>query len=289
MTWRILELFSGLGAWRWAAGDRGAVAAAYDISSVANEAYELSHGDRPIAKELATLPAETLAAHGADTWLLSPPCQPYCRMGQRKDLADRRSRALVHLLDLLGQAPPERLALENVEGFAGSETHALLLTGLAHHGLQYREFRLCPTRFGIPNQRPRYFLVASRRPLRFLDPPSAPPGPVGELLDPEEREELYLDPDLLSRHGPGLDIVTAESRRTACFIGGYGRRYVGSGSFLKTARGIRRFSPTEVARLMRLPETLRFPEHCPLEVRYRLLGNALTVPVARWALDAFAD
>jgi site-specific DNA-cytosine methylase len=79
--------------------------------------------------------------------------------------------------------------------------------------------------------------------------------------------------------------VAPGDRRSACFIGGYGRRYVGSGSFLKTDRGIRRFSPSEVARLHGLPEGFRFPEELPLEVRYRLLGNSLSIPVAVWALE----
>ena len=79
--------------------------------------------------------------------------------------------------------------------------------------------------------------------------------------------------------------MSADDTRSACFIGGYGRRFVGSGSFLKTERGVRRFSPAEVARLLGLPEGFRFPEALPLEARYRLLGNGLSIPVAAWVLD----
>ena len=60
--------------------------------------------------------------------------------------------------------------------------------------------------------------------------------------------------------------------------------YVGSGSFLVTERGVRRFSPTEVARLMGLPEAFRFPSDLGLEKRYKLLGNGLSIPVAAWVL-----
>lgn len=287
MTWRILELFSGLGGWRWAAGPRGTVAAAYDISPAANQAYALNHGARPLTKELATVPADALALHGADTWLLSPPCQPYCRMGNHRDLDDPRSQALVHLVGMIGPRQPERLALENVEGFAGSRSHALLLDRLSAAGLQWREWCLCPTRFGIPNQRPRYFLAAARAPLAVQEPPDTEPGEVGAYLDRDEDGALYLSAAALQKHGPGLDLVTAESRRTACFIGGYGRRYVGSGSFLRTAHGVRRFSPAEIARLMGFPEPFAFPGGLSLEVRYKLLGNALNLDVARWLLGAF--
>jgi site-specific DNA-cytosine methylase len=81
-----------------------------------------------------------------------------------------------------------------------------------------------------------------------------------------------------------MDFVIAEDRRSTCFIGGYGQRFVGSGSFLATARGVRRFSPAEIARIMGLPDSFRFPEQVSLEQRYKLLGNGLSIPVARWVV-----
>ena len=282
---RALELFSGLGGWRYALGARGTVVAAYDISPGANAAYQLNHGCAPLAREIARVRVQAFRAHGADTWLLSPPCQPFCRMGKHDGLADRRCQAFLHLMDVLREAPPDRLALENVTGFLGSEAHDLLSARLEAAGLRQVALQLCPSSFGLPNQRPRAFILASRAPLAPPPPPRIAPAPLERFLDPEEDPALYLDGAVLERHGPGLDLVTAESRRSACFIGGYGRKLVGSGSFLKTPRGVRRFSPAEVARLLGLPEGFRFPEGTGQEQRYRLLGNGLSQPVARWALD----
>jgi len=282
---RVLELFSGLGGWRLALGDRGRVVAAYDVSEAANATYALNHGDQPKARELATIPPAELAAHGADAWLLSPPCQPFCRMGNRHGLEDRRCRAFRHLMDLFLQAPPERLVLENVAGFLGSDAHELLSDRLRAHGLHRLDLEACPSRFGLPNQRPRVFIVASRKLLAGRPRPDLPPRPLGDFLDAEEDESLYLRPEVLARHRHGMDFVTPEDRRSTCFIGGYGQRFVGSGSFLKTQRGVRRFSPAEVARLLGLPERFRFPAELSLEARYRLLGNGLSISVAAWALD----
>ena len=64
---------------------------------------------------------------------------------------------------------------------------------------------------------------------------------------------------------------------------------MGSGSFLRTARGIRRFSPAEVARLLGLPARFQFPAGLGLEQRYRLLGNGLSQPVARWVVQQLAE
>ncbi len=285
MALRVLELFSGIGGWRYALGTRGEVLAAYDISPAANATYTLNHGTAPRARELATVPSAELAGLGADTWLMSPPCQPFCRMGAHRDLEDRRSRAFLRLVDLLREAPPRHLVLENVVGFSGSDAHALLTEGLRGQGFRWTELQLCPSRFGLPNQRPRVFIVASRGNLRTPEPPDLEAGTVGDFLDAVEDPALYLDEDTLARHWLGLDLVRAEDHRTACFIGGYGRRLVGSGSFLRTPRGTRRFSAAEVARLLGLPAGFRFPEGVSPEARYKLLGNSLSIPVAAWALS----
>jgi site-specific DNA-cytosine methylase len=282
---RVLELFSGLGGWRYALQARGAVVAAYDVNEAANATYALNHGATPKPLELATVARAELAAQRADTWLLSPPCQPFCRMGNHQGLADRRSRAFQHLMDLFREAPPERLVLENVGGFLGSDAYALLSERIRAQGMHQLDLQACPSTFGLPNQRPRVFVVASRHPLKARPRPALVARPLAEFLDAEEDEALYLRPEVWARYHHGLDLVEAGDRRSTCFIGGYGRRLVASGSFLKTGRGVRRFSPSEVARLLGLPEGFRFPESVPLEARYKLLGNGLSIPVAVWALD----
>ena len=207
-------------------------------------------------------------------------------MGNGKGLEDPRSLAFLRLLELLPLAPPEGLLLENVLGFLGSDAQELLTSTLQRLGYHWVAHRLCPTGFGIPNQRPRVFIAASRRPLRPLSPPQLAPPSLASYLDEAEDPALYLDPATLSRHKPGLDLVTRDDCRTACFIGGYGQRYVGSGSFLRTEQGIRRFSPTEVARFLGLPAAFRFPETVGLVQRYKLLGNSLNPILARWVAAA---
>ncbi|HJV21239.1 MAG TPA: DNA cytosine methyltransferase [Holophagaceae bacterium] len=284
----MLELFSGIGGWRLALPPSATVVAAYDVSPAANATYALNHGDVPRPRELATIPPRELAELGADTWVLSPPCQPYCRMGLKADLADARARAFLRLLEILEEAPPERLVLENVEGFLESQSHARLVEVLGRQGFRLRTFRLCPTALGVPNQRPRVYVVASRATLRELELPTRAPAPLADYLDREEDPALYLPEAVRAKHWMGLDLARAEDRRSSCFIGGYGQRYVGSGSFLVTERGVRRFSPTEVGRLLGVPEGFRFPEGLSLEKRYKLLGNGLSIPVARWVLSHLA-
>jgi site-specific DNA-cytosine methylase len=281
MGLRVLELFSGVGGWRYGLEGRGEVVAAYDNHPGANATYELNHRHRPVARDLATLPPQDLAAHGADTWMLSPPCQPFCRMGNHWDLDDPRSAAFLRVMTALDQAPPEHLVLENVVGFLGSRAHELLRGILDRHRFHRLELTLCPSAFGLPNNRPRVYVVASRRPLLPRPRPDLPTPPLARFLDAEEDEGLYLSEPQL-RHKPGLDLVEPGATRSACFIGGYGQRFLGSGSFLVTPKGIRRFSPSEVGRLLGYPASFRWPADLPLNQRYKLLGNGLSLPVARW-------
>ena len=287
MGLRVLELFSGLGGWSYALGGRGEVAAAYDNHAGANATYELNHRRRPLERNLASLPMADLRAHGADTWMLSPPCQPFCRMGNRSDLQDPRSAPFLRLMELFDAAPPDHLVLENVLGFFGSRAHDLLREKLDRHGFHRLERSVCASSFGLPNLRPRSYVVASRRPLLAPALPDLPAPALAGFLDGVEDERLYLGAQAL-RHKPGLDLVRPGDTRSSCFIGGYGQRYLGSGSFLLTPRGIRRFSPTEVARLLGYPGSFRFPEGLPLNQRYKLLGNGLSLPVARWVVGHLA-
>jgi DNA (cytosine-5)-methyltransferase 1/tRNA (cytosine38-C5)-methyltransferase len=115
--------------------------------------------------------------------------------------------------------------------------------------------------------------------------PSLEPRPISCFLDSIEDESLYLSDEIIAKHGPGLDLVTPESSRSSCFIGGYGKRFVGGGSFLQTQTGVRRFSPMEISRMLGYPPDFRFPPGLSLNNQYKLLGNGLNIVVAKWALQ----
>jgi DNA (cytosine-5)-methyltransferase 1/tRNA (cytosine38-C5)-methyltransferase len=205
-------------------------------------------------------------------------------MGKGRTLGDPRSAAFKHLMDLLTEAKPKMFVLENVEGFLESDAFALLSQRLGTIGLEWRTFNLCPTQFGIPNRRPRVFVLASSNGVRSAAPPLVEPKPIINYLDSTEDESLYLSSEIIARHRLGMDIVVPESLASACFIGGYGKRFVGSGSFLQTSKGMRRFSPREISRLLGYPPDFAFPSDLPLKNQYKLLGNGLNIVVAEWAL-----
>ncbi|XP_043823225.1 tRNA (cytosine(38)-C(5))-methyltransferase isoform X2 [Dromiciops gliroides] len=106
--------------------------------------------------------------------LMSPPCQPFTRIGLQGDVTDPRTKSFLHILHILPrlQKLPKYILLENVKGFEVSSTRGLLVQTLENCGFKYQEFLLSPTSLGIPNSRLRYFLIAKLQsePLPFQVP-----------------------------------------------------------------------------------------------------------------------
>jgi site-specific DNA-cytosine methylase len=150
----ILEFFSGIGGMRYAAeawadlaSDRAGlravrVAASFEISEVCNRVYNHNFGDKPRTKSIEHLDPALLDSFGADTWLMSPPCQPYTSMGKQRDAQDPRARALLHLCDVIPKlsAPPMYILLENVNHFQHSQSHKMWLEAMNTAGFVCHEF-----------------------------------------------------------------------------------------------------------------------------------------------------
>lgn len=288
---KALELFCGLGGAAAALGPEVEVVAALDIHQGALAIYRHNFRHRTQARTLESLSAAELAGFDAELWWLSPPCQPFTRRGQARDDRDPRSRALLALTPHLGVVKPRFLALENVPGFAGSRTHARLRAELDGAGYEVAELELCPSELGWPNRRRRFYLVASLAGLAEPRPPAEPPARLADCLlwGPDEPfpGELAVSPELVASYRHALDVVDARdpSAVTACFTSAYGRSPVRSGSYLRTAEGLRRFAPAEILRLLGFPSWYQLPSTVPTGLGWRLAGNSLSVPAVRTVLS----
>ena len=167
---RVLELFAGIGGLHYAlqlSGTPHRVCCAFDVDESALRCYRHNLADtKTSGADIVSLSVASLETFGADTWLLSPPCQPFTRQGHMQGADDKRSSALMHVISLLRDAPdgalPDYLLLENVVGFESSTARAALLTPLRARGYRTRELWVSPSDVGVPNQRTRYFLLARR-------------------------------------------------------------------------------------------------------------------------------
>uniref|UniRef100_A0A8C3H051 tRNA (cytosine(38)-C(5))-methyltransferase n=1 Tax=Corvus moneduloides TaxID=1196302 RepID=A0A8C3H051_CORMO len=175
---RVLELYSGIGGMHQALRESctyAEVVAAVDVNTLANDVYKHNFPNTPLwAKTIEGITLQEFDRLSFDMILMSPPCQPFTRIGLQGDVADPRTKSFLYILDILPrlQKLPKYLLLENVKGFESSSARNQLLQTLTTCGFKYQEFLLSPTCLGIPNSRLRYFLIAKlhHEPFSFQSP-----------------------------------------------------------------------------------------------------------------------
>ncbi|CAK6977225.1 tRNA (cytosine(38)-C(5))-methyltransferase isoform X2 [Scomber scombrus] len=163
---RVLELYSGIGGMHFALKESGIpaqVVAAVDINTTANQIYRHNFPGTPLwNKTIEGLTLDDFNKLSFDMILMSPPCQPFTRLGLQGDIADPRTKSFLYILDLLPRLCrlPRFILLENVKGFESSSARGRLVTTLMKCGYTLQEIMVSPTSVGIPNSRLRYFLMA---------------------------------------------------------------------------------------------------------------------------------
>ncbi|KAL6069281.1 hypothetical protein STEG23_019740 [Scotinomys teguina] len=178
---RVLELYSGIGGMHHAlreSGIPGHVVAAIDVNTVANEVYKHNFPHTHLlAKTIEGISLEEFDKISFNMILMSPPCQPFTRIGLQGDMTDPRTNSFLYILDILPRLHklPKYILLENVKGFEVSSTRGMLIQTIEACGFQHQEFLLSPSSLGIPNSRLRYFLIAKLQPEPF---PFQAPGQI---------------------------------------------------------------------------------------------------------------
>ena len=221
--------------------------AAMDINTVANEVYSFNHKETCLMNNnIQKLSVKLLEKLNINTILMSPPCQPHTRVGQKRDIEDKRSDALNHICELLPQCNGVQYVLmENVKGFEESQARDIYVEALQKSKFHYREFILSPTQMGIPNTRHRYYCLARKCkdfsfqgdkiwqewPITFICQDSKKIDLSTILLNETEiGAEFYLDDKVLKRRVWLMDIVTSEASNTMCFTKAYTHYSEGTGS-----------------------------------------------------------
>lgn len=171
---KALEFYSGIGGFHYALKGIdthcGEVCAAVDINTSANETYKYNF---PCAKllqrNIESFTAEEIDHLGANLFWMSPPCQPFTRIGKQRDCDDQRTNSFLHLISLIPhlKKKPVYIMLENVKGFEDSMARAQLIKMFQEMDYNYQEFLLTPQMFGIPNSRLRYYVIAKLKPCTF--------------------------------------------------------------------------------------------------------------------------
>ncbi|XP_048241648.1 tRNA (cytosine(38)-C(5))-methyltransferase-like [Haliotis rufescens] len=164
---RVLELYSGIGGMHWALQESGLsfeVVAAIDINTTANQIYRHNFPDvKLLPSSIDKLTVAQFEAWNIDAVLMSPPCQPFTRMGKKRDVEDIRTKSFMHVLHLISvvENKPRYILVENVKGFETSAARQRLVETLRQCSYSSQEFLLTPLQTGVPNCRLRYYLIAT--------------------------------------------------------------------------------------------------------------------------------
>jgi DNA (cytosine-5)-methyltransferase 1 len=230
----VVDLFAGAGG-----TSEGFVRAGYrvlgavEIDETAARTYRLNHPgvpeERVVVQDIRTLPRGTLrrlaGRRTLDVLAGSPPCQGFSSAGFRskrtvtgyRALSDERNYLFEYLVAAALELRPRLFLMENVPGMQSVKREDLSFLEAAARTLQqhgsYRTeiWRLNASAFGVPQDRMRYFLVASRLPVM----PARPPEDYQDIrrsdldleaLPPVTLEEAIFDlPERAAGSGVSVD------------------------------------------------------------------------------------
>lgn len=294
---RSIEFFAGIGGFSIASPQFIETVAAIEVNQLAAATFQANLPHPLFIRTIEALDAPWLEALHAEFWWMSPPCQPFTRRGSQRDLNDPRTLPFKHLVQLIPRLRPTYFAMENVPGFRQSKMRVELVRVLLNSGYQFTEWDLCPTHFGIPNRRRRYYLVARRGsdPISAELPKPLPLHPIHRFISrargsqhaSSDRAKLGVPQKWIDQYSQAIDIVDVEDTEAVCncFTSAYGRSPVRSGSYLRDRDHVRFLGPDEILALLGFPTTFQFPTILNLHQQWRLVGNSLSIPVLRFVLE----
>lgn len=292
----VASLFSGIGGF-----DLGFEAAGFrttfqcDIKKFCLSILERHWPTIPKWTNIKELKHETIPP--SDVWTAGFPCQDVslARMGPRAGLKGHRSGLFHEFARLVGEGLPRVVLLENVHGLLhshkGRDFETVIRT-LAELGYSVGWRVLNSKNFGVPQSRQRVYIVACHRDVLG-------PGQIlfeserraGDAPESKSNGEAALSPFKKSIGDPSGDGPVVQS--IAYCLYACSARHTGtdwSRTYVQYPRKgqVRRLTPKECEGIMGFPTGWTLPgsgEFCEDDLdslRYDVLGNAVTPPVAEW-------
>lgn len=157
---KYIELCAGAGGTRAGldvAGWKCQFSADYDLSAVA--AHKETYGDISLA-DVNEIDSKTLPAF--DALVAGFPCQPFSTSGPRLGFKHESGNVFSSIAKILDERRPNVVLLENVQGLLEhnkGKTFSFILSSLTHLNYKVEWMCLDTAWFGIPQTRPRVFII----------------------------------------------------------------------------------------------------------------------------------
>lgn len=226
-----------------------------NFKSISPELFSSGNFAEDITKvDTATIPEFDILCAGF-------PCQAFSIAGLQKGFGDSRGQLFFEIIRILKAKKPKAFLLENVRNLLthdGGRTFGVMLKALEEAGytVHYKIVKACD--FGLPQYRPRLFIVGFRAKVDFEFPKPVPlKVSMSDVFKANCNKEIGFT--ILAR-GRGGNIKRARN-----WDG-----YIVNGE-------VRRLAVAEAKQMMGFPENFLFPVSDTQAMKQ--LGNAIAVPV----------
>jgi DNA (cytosine-5)-methyltransferase 1 len=182
---KFIDLFCGLGAFRIALEGQGFKCVfSSDNNKKIQDVYELNFGERPHGDITAINPSDI---PDFDILTAGFPCQPFSISGKQKGFNDTRGTLFFSICKIIEEKKPKVVILENVKHLINHDKKRTLKTiteALSSLGYNVSYDLLNATSFGLPQNRERIFIVASKfGSFDFSKIAKKPSKPLKDFLD----------------------------------------------------------------------------------------------------------
>lgn len=302
-VYSFYDLCAGIGGFRLGLENTGRFKCNFgcEIDKKSCSTYEKNFGDNPIGDvteiDIQSLPRTDLICAGF-------PCQAFSMIGKRKGFDDARGNIFFHIAKTIKAIRPRALFLENVSGLLSHnkgetfKTIKRVITEDLGYELFYK--KLLASDYGIPQKRPRIYMVAFRDASPQFEWPSPVPlqqsvrsiledGPLDSHLFLSKKYLTCLENHAIEQKAKGrgfcYQILDKDGISNTLVTGGSGRErnLVVDDNVSpeypedRNSKHVRALSPREFARLMGFPDTFDIP--VSKTNAYKQFGNSVVVPV----------
>lgn len=289
---RVASLFCGCGGL-----DLGFHQAGYDIvwandfDKYAVKTYNCNFPNPAICADLNEIDINTIPEH--DVLIGGFPCQPFSMMGKEKGFDDKRGTLFFRVVEIIINQrdrghQPRIVVLENVRNLLKHDkgrTFKIIKDTLENLGYHVFADKLNSADYGVPQTRNRVFLVCLLDDIEYIFPKGqGTEKKLQDILEDDVDDKYFLSERILKTimsNGTGgyyakseidLEIArpltaTMAKMHRAC-----------QDNYITQAKGIRRLTPRECARLQGFPDDFKI--NVSDAQAYKQFGNAVTVKVS---------
>lgn len=307
----FIDLFAGIGGFRIALENLGCKCIfSSEIDPYSRKVYLENFGHLPENDDIRKLDENEVPEH--DILCAGFPCQAFSIAGKKNGFEDARGTLFFEIARIINVKKPKAFLLENVQGLLTHNKGQTLKTilDILENDLQYfvpSPKILNARNFGVPQNRPRIFIVGFRKDLNIFN--FSYPKPIGQIVslkDILEKEEVsvkyYLSQQYLEtlvkhreRHqnkgnGFGYEIIDHDGIANSLVVGGMGKernlvidQRLTNFKPVTRIKGeinkllVRRMTPREWARLQGFLESFKLVVS---DVQaYKQFGNSVAIPV----------